>query len=368
MFIKFKKFHLKNRIAYNFVSNTSLKSQLLKLFSILTVILAIHITAMIELENLSVSDALWLTMTSATTVGYGDLSAQTTGGRIATIILLYVGGIAILAQVAALYFEYRQEIKDRKLRGDWSWDMEDHIVFLNCPEILDKAKEEYFYQAISGLRKSNSEVAQLPIIIVSDQFNNGIPDRLHKLDVVFVNKPLSNQETLESANVKEAHTIVVLSKNEWDTDSDSINFDLVDRLKEFNIKGRVIVEAIQDNNRSRLKKIGANNVLRPIRAYPELLMRAIIAPGSEQVIETLFDSYGEECIKYEISAQCSWLEVIEKFTSNDLGIPIAYEAQDGTIVNSPSSKKKVNSKAVFVIVNDGDVKTNAELQQLFTAA
>ncbi len=347
------------------MKDSSVGMQFLKLLSVLFVILLLHIVAMVQLEKLPVGDAIWLTMTSATTVGYGDLSAQTTGGRLATIILLYIGGIAILAQVAAMYFEHRQDVRNRMLKGDWSWTMENHIVFLNCPEEVD---EEYFYQAILGLRESSADLASLPIVIVCERFKDGISDRLRKLDVVHVSKPVTSQETLESASVKDAHTVVILSKDQLDPTSDSINFELVDRLREMGIKGRIIVEAVKDENRARLKKVGADNVLRPIRTYPEMLMRAIIAPGSEQVMETLFDSYGEECIRYEASVKSSWLDIIHKLTSNDLGIPIAFENTQGEVVNVPSSKDMVTTKAIYVIVNEGRSKTSEAIEKILQSA
>ena len=39
------------------------------------------------------------------------LISQNFAGRTATILLLYLGGIAILAQVVAMYFEYRSAIR-----------------------------------------------------------------------------------------------------------------------------------------------------------------------------------------------------------------------------------------------------------------
>lgn len=363
MLIGYKIIRKKQRKAI--IRSSSITSQLVKLLAVLFIILLLHTVAMVGLEKLPIGDAIWLTMTSATTVGYGDLSAQTTGGRIATIILLYIGGIAILAQVAAMYFEYRQEVRNRMLKGDWSWIMENHIAFLNCPE---EVGEEYFYQAILGLRESSTDLAGRPIVIVCERLKGGISDRLRKLDVVHVSKPISSKETLESASVKEAHTVVILSKAHLDPISDSINFELVDRLREMGVKGRIIVEVVKDDNRARLKKAGADNVLRPIRAYPELLMRAIISPGSEQVIETLFDSFDEECIRYEAKVKSSWLDIIQKLTSHDLGIPIAYEDNEGKIINCPSSKENVETMAVFVIVNKGSARSNEEIEQVLKTA
>jgi voltage-gated potassium channel len=243
--------------------------------------------------------------------------------------------------------------------------MKNHIVFLNCPEEIDEA---YFYRAISCLRQSSADLASLAIVIVCERFKDGISNRLRKLDVVHVSKPIADQETLEFASVKDAHTVVILAQDGFGPTSDSINFELTDRLRALGFKGRIIVEAVQDGNRARLKKAGADNVLRPMRAYPELLMRAIIAPGAEQVIETLFDSYGEECIRYEVKVASRWLEIIQKLTTQDLGIPIAYEDKQGKIINSPSSKEHVETEAVFVIVNEGCSRSSSEIEQILKAA
>ncbi len=363
MLLGFKKIRLKQRKTS--IRDSSIASQLSKWLIILVMILMAHSVAMIQFEGLSIEDAIWLTITSATTVGYGDLSAQTTSGRIATIMLVYISGIAILAQVAAMYFEHRQDIRNHMLSGDWSWTMKHHIVFLNCPE---EVGEDYFYQAISGLRRSRADIANLPIVIVCDRLQHGLSNRLRQLDVVHVSKPLSSAETLESACVTDAHTVVILSKNQLDPLSDSINFDLVDRLRDMGVKGRIIAEAVKDTNRARLRKVGADNVLRPIRAYPELLMRSLIAPGSEQVIETLFNSSGEECVRYEVNLTCNWLTIIQTLTMQDFGLPIAYENTQGAIINNPSSKDQVSTKAIFVIVNEGCTTDSAVLERLLKAA
>ena len=52
-------------------------------------------------------------------------------------------------------------------------------------------------------------------------------------------------------------------------------------------------------------------MLRPVRTYPEILIRTILAPGSEAIIETLFNSVGEECIRFDLAIEMSWLDVIE---------------------------------------------------------
>jgi voltage-gated potassium channel len=342
----------------------SIKTQLYKMLSLLLGIIILHTMLMIYFENLSFMDALWLTMTSATTVGYGDYSAQTTEGRWATILLLYIIGIAALARSASMYFEYRHEVRDKILTGKWYWKMKDHIVFLNCSE---ETGERYFYEAISGFRASNADIAEVPIIIVSAHFRNGLSDKLQKLNVVLVNQEVTSDECFDASNINKAHTVVIFSQNSAEVISDSINFELVDRLRSMGVRSRIIVEVVSDKNRCRLKKAGADNTLRPIRAYPELLMRAILAPGSEQVIETLFNSSDGECIKYNIKCNLQWLEVINIFTTNDIGMPVAYENESGDIINNPSITNIVNSVAVFVFVRTENIHDESQVGLLFSS-
>lgn len=323
-----------------------LKTRLIKYFLLLSLIFALHIFAMMLFEGMSAMDGLWLTFTSATTVGYGDLYAKTFYGRISTIILLYICGITILAQVAVMYFDYNHSVNNSKLKGNWRWNMKNHIVFLNSPNELGV---EYFYQAILQLRRSGTEFANLPIIIVSTLFPEGLPENLQNLKVNYVNKPLSDDTSLEAANIKEAKIIIVLARKELDSSSDGISFDLIDRLKGMGVKGRLIVEVVKDQNRARLKKAGADNVLRPIRAYPGLITRAIVAPGSEQIIESLFDNLGSECVCYDIEIKGKWLDIATSIIEQDLGTLVAYENLKREIILNPSAKDVVEAKSVFII-------------------
>jgi len=93
----------------------------------LLAVFALHSWIMVEVEGLRVDEAIWLTLTTVVTVGYGDFSAQTVPGRLATVILIYVGSIFVLFHVAADYFQYRSERKMAMLRGRWKWKMTSSI-------------------------------------------------------------------------------------------------------------------------------------------------------------------------------------------------------------------------------------------------
>ena len=93
------------------------KKRIRYLFFLLGTIILVHTFTMVLLEELSFGDALWLSFTTINTTGYGDVSSSTLLGRTATVILMYVVGITLMAQVVSEFIEYKIEKKDQKIRG-----------------------------------------------------------------------------------------------------------------------------------------------------------------------------------------------------------------------------------------------------------
>ena len=113
-------------------------------------VLILNTLAMMQFESLPFADALWLTLVTVTTVGYGDITPATFAGRATVIILLFVGGIFVLFHIAADYFDYRLDRKLRMLNGRWRWHMANHILILNSPKINS---ENYFVHLIKEFQE-----------------------------------------------------------------------------------------------------------------------------------------------------------------------------------------------------------------------
>lgn len=125
----------KKRLRRYYVRSKDLKQSIFKMFLLLLVLCSVHIALMVDLEEMVVGDAIWLTLTTATTVGYGDFSAKTPLGRTGTIVLLYLGGIFIFSKIISDIVDIRAIRRDLKLKGLWRWMMQDHILIINTPKI-----------------------------------------------------------------------------------------------------------------------------------------------------------------------------------------------------------------------------------------
>ncbi len=318
---------------------------------------------MMGFESLSLGDSIWLTLTTATTVGYGDLSATTAQGRIATIILLYIGGIYILSKVVGDYFDYRLEIRDRKIKGHWKWDMNNHIVILNTPS---NSGVRYLQRLIKQFRLT-PQYEETPIYILTRDFPNGLPNFLIELEnVVHYTGDSSNPDCLLDVDVDKAQDIIVLSKNEHDEGSDSRTFDILHRLKELKTEANILAECVIDKNRQRLQCAGANVVIRPIRAYPEMIVRAFVTPGSEAIIENMFNSDGDEYRRYDVDIKnIPWCEVVSRLITHDAGIAVAYiDSHTQKMVYNPPANSSPDICALITICKEDNRFSNNDVKAL----
>lgn len=350
---------LLNRIKNNQLSfsDDDLKNSILRSLSYLLIIIVLHGALMTLFERFSWVDALWLTLTTLSTTGYGDISAATIEGRISTIILLYVGGIFLAAKIAGDYFEYRASNRQKKINGTWEWHMQDHLLIINTPT---QRGEEFFLKFIEQARASG--IVESSIQILTEQFANGLPSKLSKMPgIVHYTGSALNQSDLYAVNPEGAKYIVILAKDEHDHNSDSRTFDILYRLKELGIhRPLILAECVDDDNREKFKKMGANIVLRPIRAYPEMLVRGLVAPGSEQVIENLFSTQGEHYLRIDLAIKnITWKDIVSKIIMKNYGTAIAYvEPETGMIHTNPLSDKMINATGLLIMVNEQHIKPN----------
>jgi voltage-gated potassium channel len=292
-------------------------------------------------------------MTSASTTGYGDISAVTFWGQLSTILLIYGMGITLLAQIASDYVELRLTKKEMQIKGLIRWnDMNNHILIINTPE---SDAERYLGLLVSQITQT-PELADIPIQILTPAFPEGLPLDLRSQGVVHHTGDALEDGMLLSAGVDKAKYIVVLSSDSQDSHSDSLTFDILHRIQALNSSAFIMAEAINDSNRPRFKAVGANAVIRPVRAYPEMLVRSLMAPGTEQVLEDLFRHQGDHTIRLDVQlSNVTWAKIVTTLIHNDIGTPLGYVHKNGDIVTHPQTFSIIEAEGLIVLINDSQI-------------
>ncbi len=119
-------------------------------------------------EHVGLWDCIWLALTTATTVGYGDLSASSLGGRIVSIIFFYMGGIGVAAYLLGRMVEVGLDFRINRRRGLVKVDLESHIILCNFPSART------IEQIVAELR-ADPRGRERPIVIVTDSIEDAAP-------------------------------------------------------------------------------------------------------------------------------------------------------------------------------------------------
>jgi hypothetical protein len=124
------------------------------------------------LENLRLLDAIWLTVITLATIGYGDIFARTDIGRAFTIILV-VTGISVYAfaiQAIAAFFvsPATREIRQRRRTQTAIDKLEHHYIVCGYGELVDKSIS-YLLQRAEIRRRRIMEHRYRPVDIFLDK-------------------------------------------------------------------------------------------------------------------------------------------------------------------------------------------------------
>lgn len=324
------------------------------LFTLLGLLILFQTAVLSLAEGLSPFEAVWLTLTTLVTVGYGDLAPQTMIGRVSTIVVMYIMGITLLTLIVSDFIEYRFYRRERILTGRWVYDMKDHIVIINTPQ---HGGEQYFSRIASQIRAVPG-YETIPIQILTQQFSNGMPPELKDVGLTHFHGSGSDAAALKAVHAAGARHIILLAADESDATSDSLTFDIAHRLSEANLGGRVTVEVVRDENRPRFKALGIRTIIRPVRTYPEIMVRAVISPGSEKVLEDLFNYQKDHPHRYEIELDdLTWADIVSALIRDGIGTALAYIDKDDEVVCHPTPNEEVEGKGLIVLVKSSETSS-----------
>lgn len=220
-------------------------------------------------------DCIWLALTTATTVGYGDLSASSPGGRIVSIIFFYMGGIGVVAYLLGRMVEVGLDFRINRRRGLVKVDLEGHIILCNFPSART------IEQIIVELR-ADPRGRERPVVIVTDSIEE-LPFALQ--DVYFVKGSPIDEEPLKRANVAEAWMAIALAGNLDDSYSDAVVSAIVVMIKSLNQNCICVAQCADRAKQKLLKQCGADRIVFAGNLTSNLIVQEAIDPGVSGLIE-----------------------------------------------------------------------------------
>ena len=296
-------------------------------------------------ENRSFPDAVWWAIVTLTTVGFGDISPTSLGGRLIGVVLMFFG-IGVLGMFTATIAGVFVEKRLRKERGMGSYDLEGHIIL--C-EWNDRTKE-----VLKDLR-ADRRAASAPIVLLADIDEKPVVDEY----LFFVRGGLS-EETLKRAGIEKAATVVMVGDRSLDHGARDAKAVLsVLTVESLNPGVYSIVELASEDNVSHCERAGADEIIVGAEFSSRVISTATLDHGISAVLRELLSAQaGHDLITIQVPAEFAGRTFLDLFSSlkREQGMIALAILQHGSgkVVTNPDADLVVDSHARLVVVSAGD--------------
>ena len=246
-------------------------------------------------------DAFWWSFVTITTVGYGDITPSTVGGKIIGVVVM-VFGIGILGMFTATIASAFVDTKIKEGKGVKEVKVKDH--FLICGWSY-KAKE-----IIAELR-ADKKVHNRPIVIIAD-----IPEKPVEDENTFFIHGEVDVDVLKKANLKDASVVMILTDENLDSYSRDAKVVLNTlSIRKLNPKVYICVEISDSRNMQHGKLAGADEIIVIGELSGNLLVQAALDHGITKIItELVSNRYGNELYKVKPPENLTGMKFIDVLT------------------------------------------------------
>ncbi len=309
--------------AWNFATRENLH----RLCGLVGIVICISTIGILLLEpDMSPINALWWTIVTLTTVGYGDISPESLGGRVIAVCIMF-SGIGLLGMLSATLASVLVEKKIQDNRGMSSYTCENHVII--C---------EWNYRArviIKELR-ADLKTAEAPIVLIADLPETPLAD-----DLLYFVQGDVNTETLVRANLAQADTAIILGDDRVEAtarDAKSVLTTLT--VESLNPAVYTIVELVSLDNVQHCKRAKADEVIVSGEVSSALMSRAALNHGVTRVVSELLSAqYGHELYKLPAPASVQgkqFLDVLTTLKQQHHCLVVAIETpENGELLSNP---------------------------------
>lgn len=294
-------------------------------------------------ENLNFFDALWWSVVTMTTVGYGDISPATEGGRIIAVIVM-VTGIGLLGVFTAAVASIFVENRFMENRGMTSTHAKDHFIICGWsyrgPEIVAELR-------------ADPKCGKITIALIADIPEKPMDDpMLH-----FIHGDVT-AATLKKANLSKANGVIVLA----DDRLDAYSRDAKTILTTMTVKTEApdiytCVELTDPQNMEHCRMAKADEIITVGELSTNLIVQAALDHGITRLISELVSKrYGNDLYKIKMPPyliEKSFLDAVVMLKKDHEILCIGVEDKEGkSFIANPDNELKLKESDRLIVISE----------------
>ncbi len=224
-------------------------------------------------EDLGLLDALYYASVTVTTTGYGDITAVSSGARLATVLLITPARILFLILVVGTTVEVLTDQSRRLIiTRRWRQYVRNHVVICGFGATGSSAARELLSRGIE------------PASVVAVDVDPEAIERATRLGFVGVRGDATQNAVLDQAAVDRARAVVVTPNR------DDTAVLIVLTVRERNPTAHIVAGGREQENLHLLRQGGADEVVDSTASVGRMLGLATQAPEAVHVLHDIIDA------------------------------------------------------------------------------
>jgi voltage-gated potassium channel len=232
-----------------------------------------------ENPDLTWMDAIWWSMVTMTTVGYGDLFPSSLLGRVMVGFPTMLLGVGILGYMLSLVATAMLESRILETKGMKKLILTDHVVVCGFGTL------EKVLKLIQEIRKDTA-TSDAAIVVIDDTIEE-LPPELRDDRTHFVRGDAAREVVLEKASMDTAQAVIVQANAADPEGSDNHNLKVVLTVESLCPSVLTVVECVNPENEIFFKRANCDSVVCIASLAEQMLVQELQDPGIAQIVSEL---------------------------------------------------------------------------------
>src|SRR5947208_646884 len=301
------------------------------------------------IEGWPLSDSLYVTVQTLTTVGYGDVPPHSSAGRAFAVIvmLMGVGGVALAAstivqsvvqsELVSTFGQRRQSKKMQKLQ--------DHYIICGSGRVGSHLIRDL-------------QATQKPFVVIENDPQRAAEFAQREITVLVADATL--EDSLREVGVDRARGLAACLPNDAD------NVYVVLTARDLNPNLRIVARAAEEQAEAKLLRAGANHVIAPTIIGGHRMAVALTKPAVSEFMDSITANelgLGFEQVEVDASSPLVGRELRATPIRTELDIVVvSVRRQDGEAFFNPAGATQI--KAGDILIAIGHAESLMKLNEL----
>ncbi|HEX2043359.1 MAG TPA: potassium channel protein [Acidimicrobiales bacterium] len=291
------------------------------------------------IEGFSFLDALYMTVTTLTTIGFGEIEPLSAAGRVFTITLVAFGVVVVfdlIAQFTSLLASGRlsRTIERRAMQRQIS-HLSDHFVICAFGRVGRAACQELVRHGVD-------------VVVIEVQ--EALEDLLIEADVPYLIGDPSEESVLEEAGIRRARALLCA------VDSDVVNVYITLSARALNPDLFIIARASRPESVEKLQRAGADRVVSPYAVSGRRMASQALQPAMLEFVDMVSvapDLRIEELVVGKSSALAA--RTVRDVCAPYEGVMVlAVRSPDGELLIPPRADTVLDEGDLIIVVGPAD--------------